>query len=318
MDNDLKTKLLDIFPPRDYFRARVVRSIKRNNSLETNSLLKEMIELGSPALVARLGVTEAQVINCYLDISQTECFSFWPSKIVSRYFYSKRTIQLRDLAGVYPVDDETVKEFVNLHQTALSNADVIGVWGKTYTSIEYFYVKSNAVIINQAGISPWLDTDPSMVGNWAHALRGKEVLVVSPFIQEFQDQLIQIDRVFQGRDFPKANFKFLMPPLTQGGRNDGKNWLIHLNEIKDKMAKLDFDVALISAGSYALPLAMHAKNLGKIGINCGGELQLFFGVIGKRWEKSPRVISALNEHWIRPYESNRPENWKSIEDGCYW
>jgi hypothetical protein len=277
-----------------------------------------MIELGSPALVARLGVTEAQVMNCYRDISQTKYFSLWPSKIISKYLYSKRTIQLKNLAGVYPTDEDIIREFVNLHQIALSNADVIGVWGKTYTSIEYFYVKGKAIFISQAEISPWLDSDKSKVENWAHSLEGKKVLIISPFVHEFQDQLIQIDKVFQGRDFPKAHFEFLKPPLTQGGQNDGKNWLMHLNEIKDKMTKLEFDVALISAGSYALPLAMHAKNLGKIGINCGGELQLFFGVIGSRWEKSTRVISALNKHWIRPYESNRPENWKTIENGCYW
>jgi hypothetical protein len=63
---------------------------------------------------------------------------------------------------------------------------------------------------------------------------------------------------------------------------------------------------------------MHAKKLGKIGINCGGELQLFFGVIGKRWEKSPKINNQINEYWIRPYESSRPKNWKSIENGCYW
>ena len=84
------------------------------------------------------------------------------------------------------------------------------------------------------------------------------------------------------------------------------------------MEQSDFDVALISAGAYALPLAHHAKKLGKIGITCGGELQLFFGVVGKRWEHMEKVTKYRNEFWVRPSEDERPANWREIEDGCYW
>jgi hypothetical protein len=84
------------------------------------------------------------------------------------------------------------------------------------------------------------------------------------------------------------------------------------------MESFEFDVVLISAGAYALPLAHHAKKMGKIGITCGGELQLFFGVIGKRWENMEKVTKYQNEYWIRPSESERPANWREIENGCYW
>ena len=59
------------------------------------------------------------------------------------------------------------------------------------------------------------------------------------------------------------------------------NWLF-LNELN----KYSFDILLVSAGSYALPLAYEAKKMGKIGVNTGGDLQLFFGIMGNRWEKS--------------------------------
>jgi hypothetical protein len=52
-----------------------------------------------------------------------------------------------------------------------------------------------------------------------------------------------------------------------------KSWFELLNEIKTKMDQTDFDIALVSAGSYSYPLAHHAKKLVKIGIHAGGGLQ---------------------------------------------
>ena len=88
--------------------------------------------------------------------------------------------------------------------------------------------------------------------------------------------------------------------------------------MKKEMEAFEFDVALISAGAYALPLAYHAKKLGKVGITCGGELQLFFGVIGRRWESMEKVVKYRNKYWVRPSKSEQPANWRDIEDGCYW
>ncbi len=89
------------------------------------------------------------------------------------------------------------------------------------------------------------------------------------------------------------------------------------------MSKVEFDIALISAGAYSYPLALHAKKMGKIGIHTGGGLQLFFGILGKRWEpKYPETTNYLsnyiNGYWVRPSAEETPENSKMIENGCYW
>lgn len=118
--------------------------------------------------------------------------------------------------------------------------------------------------------------------------------------------------------YPSFEPIFIKAPLTLGGMNDGKDWKWHLEKTKEKIEEKNFDVLLVSAGGYSSPLAAHAKKLGKIGIHCGGELQLFFGVIGKRWDESEKVSEYLNEHWVRPSESERPANWREIENGCYW
>jgi hypothetical protein len=48
----------------------------------------------------------------------------------------------------------------------------------------------------------------------------------------------------------------------------------------------------------------------------GGNLQLLFGIKGKRWENSKNI--KFNEHWTYPLDEDKPKNYKKIEGGCYW
>jgi hypothetical protein len=47
---------------------------------------------------------------------------------------------------------------------------------------------------------------------------------------------------------------------------------------------------------------------------------MLFGVLGARWLKeTPDAVRLyLNEHWSRPKESERPRDYKNIENGCYF
>ena len=88
------------------------------------------------------------------------------------------------------------------------------------------------------------------------------------------------------------------------------------------IAKLDFDIALLSCGGYGLPLCRFIyKTLGKTSIYMGGSLQLLFGVYGERWMNHPiisKCVEEYPEHWIRPCDEEKPKNYKKVEGGCYW
>jgi Cys-tRNA synthase (O-phospho-L-seryl-tRNA:Cys-tRNA synthase) len=89
--------------------------------------------------------------------------------------------------------------------------------------------------------------------------------------------------------------------------------------MKDEMTKKDFDVALIGCGAYGMPLAAHAKSMGKVGIQLAGWTQMLFGVYGERWVSQQSEYSRfINEYWIRPNESEKPSESKGVENGCYW
>jgi hypothetical protein len=85
------------------------------------------------------------------------------------------------------------------------------------------------------------------------------------------------------------------------------------------MSNTKFDICLIGAGPYGMPLCAHAKALGKKGIVMGGSLQNLFGIRGKRWEKHvPEVVTLYNDYWVRVSDEETKKGSMSIEGGCYW
>jgi hypothetical protein len=85
------------------------------------------------------------------------------------------------------------------------------------------------------------------------------------------------------------------------------------------ISKIDFDVALLAAGGYGMPLCGFIKQqLNKGAIYVGGCLQLFFGIKGRRWDTNPEVTKYYNEFWVRASEEETPRVSNQIEGGCYW
>ena len=317
-----RNKFSNSFPPAHVLRGRRNKSILDKTIALGDDIIAEAINSGEPKLVGRLGGTEARVLSCYLDIFKGK--SLWDpfSTLYSLITFRKRINQLRDLSGVYPSKPVVIKTFVSEQLKALAETNILGSWGSTFTWAEGIFQKTtNAKYISHHAVAPWIAPfESSRAGSlpWSLALGGKKVLVISGFSKSFSTQHSRIERVFSEVAYPQFKAKFINAPISLGGISDGKTWVDHLERMKIQMEESDFDVALISAGAYALPLAYHAKKLGKIGITCGGELQLFFGVVGKRWEHMEKVTKYRNEFWIRPGEDERPAKWKEIENGCYW
>ena len=269
-------------------------------------------------LFGRLGGLEASCLGIYLDLSKKY-------KRPLRYFQShlllpRRQRQLCTNAGVFPVDQEIFNYFANEHLEALEHLDVFSVWAKPSAWVEFNYLNNPETLFVTGDASyPWPESrDDHSSDGWGMALDGKSVLVVSPFVDSFEEQSRKLDKVFAGINYPNMKLDFLRAPLTQGGLDDGTTYKSHLINLKKLMSERVFDIALISAGAYSLPLAHHAKQMGKIGIHAGGALQLFFGVTGQRYDTYSQVTKFFNESWKRPFEHERPPNWREIESGCYW
>ncbi|MEI7736983.1 MAG: hypothetical protein WCI49_16050, partial [Ferruginibacter sp.] len=103
-----------------------------------------------------------------------------------------------------------------------------------------------------------------------------------------------------------------------GNKTEFTDWFEALNHMKNQIDATDFDVAIIGAGSYGLPLSAYVKDKGKISIHMGGATQILFGIKGKRWDDHPVISKLYNEYWVRPEVSEIVPNAEKVEGGCYW
>ena len=288
------------------------------NNINWELQILEKISENPKLLFGRLGGTEATSLGIYLDFKNK--FKHPLRYLFAKIMYKKRLGQLCNNAGVYPKTKEMFDFFCEEHMNSLNLLDIFSVWGTPTAWIESNYVSNEKILFVSGDSSfPWLEArDGVSEKGWGMAFAEKKVLVVSPFIDSIKVQVPKLNSIFKGLEFPEIDFQYLLAPMSQGGIDDGKSYRFHLLKLKNEMKLFQFDIALVSAGAYSLPLAAYAKELGKIGIHAGGAMQLFFGITGKRYDNSSLVQKYFNSDWKRPFEHERPLNWRSIEDGCYW
>lgn len=233
----------------------------------------------------------------------------------TNWMREKRFEQLNINAGFFPRDIGLLPDFVDVMKTALAQMDYINLW---QSKGEKYFVKKYgpSTIKNCSGLGVWASSNP-----WSKHLEGKKVLVIHPYENSIKEQYRKREKLFSDENtLPEFELKTLKAVQTIGDATDERfqNWFQALFYMQKEAAKLDFDVALIGCGAYGLPLASFLKEQGKIAIHMGGDVQMLFGIMGRRWEKNEVAMKLVNSHWKYPDISEVPEGSKKIENGCYW
>ena len=272
--------------------------------------LGERLSSNMPAAFGKLGSTENQALRAYLRTKNL------PDRELSTLKY--RTV-LCSHSGIFPIDYDYFAEYCEY---------MIGNVLPEMTAMSVWFVHGESSLVKRFCQCRLLSFDcldvykASNLFTWKGILEGKRILVVHPFEKSILHQLnkrktlgclatpvlplnceISVLRMPQ---LPK-----LVPPTES-------DWHKRLERLENEMTQHDFDIAVIGAGAYSLPLAVHAKKLGKKGVHLGGNLQLWFGIMGGRWDDYEYIKQYQNEHWIRPLPEDTPLHSKGIEDGCYW
>ena len=149
---------------------------------------------------------------------------------------------------------------------------------------------------------------------WTESLRGRNVLVIHPFEESIQRQYEKHTRLFRDErvlpEFGRIDTVKAVQSVA-GNSTEYVTWFDALESMRAQIADKDFDVALIGAGAYGLPLAAFVKDLGRKAVHLGGVTQILFGIIGSRWERViPRVyrlsVRFVNSDWTRPLPEETP------------
>jgi hypothetical protein len=266
-----------------------------------NNFLNDKLNDQRAFFISRLGYSELDYVSklnkgpkLFTRLNQLKSFIKSPySQYLRRNF----------LNSIGPAIEETYK---NCDFHFYETADHI-------VSAEYYLnnkIGANRILLPQDIILPVMFKNP-----WINSLRGKRVLVVSPFVDDFQLQLNHYENIWPSNKAMAPAYTFLkykMPFYFD-------NWKPALIAAKENISKINFDIALIGAGPISNLLGLYIRDsLKKKALNIGGALQLYYGILGQRWIDSGLVDEFINHNWRRPSTSPPKAAYRKADNIAYW
>ncbi len=285
---------------------------------KASDLIRSRIVSEEPCLITRFGSIELEATMAYLYKDKgiplwERLYRYASWDVRYRGWHPNLRRKLSNNAGFFPTAEPLLDRFAQLYLDLMPQIDILGSWIHSETAIRDRMPNAKMVPLNV--LLPYLVDDP-----WSAALAGRNVLVIHPFIESIRTQYRKRALLFKNTDvLPEFNLLTLEAVQSAGKAPVAfPSWFEALKSMQEVIHTLDFDIALIGAGAYGFPLAAEIKSMGKQALHLGGNVQMLFGVYGKRWMNEQRHRSQMNEHWVRPLPSERPNGAGSIEDGCYW
>jgi hypothetical protein len=277
---------------------------------EGNRVIDDVLAAGAPCMITRLGSSELGCIAYYLRWREGRRIRpGYPASL-------KRLLSIN--AGVFPAENDSLDEFARLYLDAIRHADVVGVWFNRGEQRVISECCASARLVELAALNSVCYEEP-----WSAQLLGKTVLVVHPFAKSISSQYThhRTELFADPKVLPEFELKTLIPPQTIAGSRCGfGSWFDALTQTCDRIGSESYDVALIGAGAYGLPIAAFVKGQGRQAVHMGGATQLLFGIKGRRWEREyeDSVVPLFNSSWVRPLPEETPEGAPLVEGGCYW
>lgn len=285
---------------------------------EANDFCYKLLESGKPCVISKFGTIELSTLSAIKSINQKKYDYRDYIEFITRkkptLWWEISINPLCKNAGFFPNDFSLMPKYYELNLEAMKEIDALG----SYIYAEKYFIRElkKAKKINIEGYyAPFLYQNP-----WTKILKGKKVLVIHPFEESIRNQYKRKHLIWENDDIlPDFDLKVIKAEQSINDEKTSFNtWFDALESMKVKMSDTDFDIALIGAGAYGMPLAAYAKHLGKQTVHLAGWTQILFGIKGKRWVDMPSVSKYMNEYWVFPMANEVPKNFKMIENGCYW
>ena len=284
---------------------------------QANDLIREKLLENKPCMISRFGSNELDATICAWEKGQQR--SGW--RRVVRYvrgyggqFWFDNSIRKRMscCAGFFPTDNDHLIRFGELMLNDCRQLDVLGSSRPQEWRLRYLYPE--AAVVDLIDLEPFRHKQP-----WTKALAGQRVLVVHPFVKSIRQQYAKRELLFEDPDVLPEFELLTIQSVQSSGRNQVpfSSWFEALDFMCQQISDVNFDIAVIGAGAYGMPLAAHVKRMGRKAVHLGGATQLWFGIMGERWNDGAYAY-VENQHWCRPLEDERPPRADLIEQSCYW
>ncbi|GHT55363.1 hypothetical protein AGMMS49982_21210 [Bacteroidia bacterium] len=299
---------------------------RETNINRSSDLIYNQLASGKPCMISRFGATEIASLTNYLGV-KNKSRNTW--KVLTReepewWWNENLRTQMTEWSGFFPSTDENLARFGELMLEDVKQLDILVSW--LSDEARFVHLFPQASFIHLICLHPFWAENP-----WTRYLENKKVLVVHPFSDEIESQYKNNrTKLFQNENvLPPFELITYKAVQSIGGSTQFASWFDALQHMKDEIDRIDYDVCLLGCGAYGMPLAAHIKRTGKQAVHVGGALQLFFGIIGKRWEdnlsfgadvlgEKGKYAALFNEYWIRPGKASIIPTADKVENACYW
>ena len=273
---------------------------------KANEFLKQSLLSDVPIAFIRPGFAE---VDDFFYYDETV---YWPPNGIHR--------REKKLRGLFDNDDDYQQYQRNVRK-GFSDVDAFFLYENYQYQYLYKTYFKNIPAVDAGSIIALKHSDP-----WTKSLAGKKVLILSVFSEKIKEQYSRIEKVFPKYN-PWPDFNLVTVQSIWSLPHDSvnsrfKSYFDELKYLFNECMKEDFEVALLCCGKFGIELAPMLKREGKKAIQIGGDLQVMFGIKGRRWDEIPNFVRKYyNEYWIRASIEETGANEiiaKKCDNGCYW
>ena len=290
------------------------------SNIKIKDIITESFELDKKFFIGRIPGVECMI-----------CYNLPKKQISDLHVY-----QLINNAGINIKSYDDIRQYVFEMLKAFQKTTAVAIWERqsdvykhTGLGQDYLCKISKGIEVYAVALEPFRFLNKHE--HWGQCLKGKNILVISSFCDSMKTQIKSknIENIFGDKTWlEQCKFTFVKPPVTLAGNHENKSWQEHFSDFKIRLSsqvnelEVKPDVVLVSCGGYGMPVCNYIYSELKLStIYIGGSLQLFFGIMGKRWLNDKDMSYFFNkyrQYWIFPSDVEKPLNMNKVERGCYW
>ena len=281
--------------------------------------LGEALERGEGFAAGKLGVTERALLRFPMVLTQES----EPLRI--RAFERSLVYKAQGAAGLFPAKPDFYRRFADVFAAAVRSLDYIGLFPEKLPAqlgiLRFHGIEGRVMRFQDQEPDRSLPDDPASC--YLPHLRGRTVVLVSAFAELLRERANRetFEAVWANTGKPwfgAERVEAVEIPLGWSPETQARypTSLELLEDITSRLARVDYDFALIGAGGLGIPIASWVKRQGRAALSLGGHVQPLFGVTGARWRADAGWQRYFNDAWVELPERYRPEPGSTHEN--YW
>ena len=276
--------------------TRAFSEVRLDDNLRLHEYVKRQVNSGTPFCIPLAGLldTNVAVYGEVIRVSESVQYN-------TVQFFTTMAPVLAQAAGVRVSSLESILRYAEASMHALTRGDILcchELYGYDYlqskSAWEYLRKRCgpSRFVWNAAlDIFHYIHSVP-----WTTALQGKRLLIISKDAAKIQMQLAHHERIYGRNLFPDCAITAIG---FDGGDQEYDTVLSEFMGHVDKIHDL-YDVALVSCGGFGNLICSALVDRGRSAICVGDVLQMYFGILGNKWEEEVGDVVSLyaNEFWI--------------------